>query len=251
MRRYLTVGCAGLSHCDATGREVSTILEWHGHAIERRAILHDEISPLLATAEIDLVVSSWPRVGHRIYPSEIEAQLTKMTFRLATRCAWGVPDYLPAELTGLADLRLEPALSRMDRQILGGQTGDCLARYCRKIICESGLDLAGYTFSMVPDAEYVDRLEQRHARRRWFVVALWHPKYLHPRFGIRMLGEPLGPADVTEKAVLTIRKDAVSLIGAGAMKDLGDLCAGDACIDLFESAGTSASLSAVRQAGDK
>ncbi|WP_084738062.1 glycine betaine ABC transporter substrate-binding protein [Cystobacter ferrugineus] len=50
-------------------------------------------------------------------------------------------------------------------------------------------------------------LEAAVAEKRWVVIPLWHPQFLHHRYTIRALAEPKGLLGGVDQATLVIRRD--------------------------------------------
>ncbi len=70
--------------------------------------------------------------------------------------------------------------------------------------------------------------------KRWVVVPLWHPQYLHNRYTIRALDEPKGLLGGVDQATLIVRRDAESLIGSDALAELAGLHLGNARVSALD-----------------
>jgi glycine betaine/proline transport system substrate-binding protein len=222
------VGHIDLSFHDAAAREVEAILERHGHSIERSAAPHEEMFKRLGRNEVDILCSAWLPASHEIYLKPIEEQIRKITVLYEPYCIWGVPDYVPeADVAAVSDLLSEPALSKMERLIQGINPGAGISRFSRDIVKQYGLDLAGYHFENGSEADCFDRFEEAYSEKRWIVIPLWHPQYLHHRYSIRALAEPKGLLGGADQATLIVRRDAESRISEEALSELSAMYLGN------------------------
>ncbi len=229
MNEVIRVGHIDLSFHDAASRQVEAILGEHGHIVERSAAPHEEMFKRLGQGEIDILCSAWLPASHEKYLGPIESQVRKITVLYEPYCIWGVPDFVPAEdVESVADLSKEPALSRMERLIQGINPGAGISRFSKQIVEQYGLGAHGYHFETGSEPECFDRFEKAYAERRWIIVPLWHPQYLHHRYKIRELHEPKGLLGGVDKATLVIRRDAEARVSAAAMTELAKLHLGNA-----------------------
>lgn len=228
MTTTLRVGHIDLSFHDAASREVEKVLIRHGHEVVRTSAPHEEMFKRLGRGEIDILCSAWLPASHGGYLAPFEEQVIKLTVLYEPYCIWGVPDYVPAEdLANVADLLREPSLSRMDRLIQGINPGAGISRFSREIVVQYGLDKAGYHFENGSEADCFDRFEKAYALRKWVVIPLWHPQYLHHRYSIRELAEPKGLLGGADKATLVMRRDAEPRVSVGALTELQGLYLGN------------------------
>ncbi len=235
MTRAIRVGHIGLSFHDASAQAVEEILRKYGHAIDRSSAPHEEMFHRLGRAEIDMLVSAWLPASHGAYLAPIEDQVRKVTVLYEPYCIWGVPDFIPPEdVSDVSDLLRSPAVDKMERLIQGINPGAGISRFSKAIIAEYGLDTAGYEFRTGSEADCFDRFETAVREKRWVVIPLWHPQYLHNRYKIRALDEPKGLLGGTDEATLLVRRDAEPLIGAEALAELAALHLGNAKVSALD-----------------
>jgi glycine betaine/proline transport system substrate-binding protein len=88
------------------------------------------------------------------------------------------------------------------------------------MVVEYGLGAAGYEFGTGTEAQCFGRFVDAAADRRWVLIPLWQPQWLHHRYRIRELREPKGLLGGNDQATLIVRKDAEERIGAAALAEL-------------------------------
>lgn len=229
MTRAIRVGHIDLSFHDAAAREVEKILVAHGHAIERSAYPHEEMYRRMGRGEVDVMVSAWLPASHGAYLAPFEHEVTKVTVLYEPYCIWGVPDYVPAsDIASVADLLKHPAIERMEKLIQGINPGAGISRFSKAIVEQYGLDKAGYEFRTGTEEQCFGRFMSAVEDRRWVIIPLWHPQWLHHRYKIRELIEPKGLLGGQDKATLIVRNDAKALIGEAALSELANLHLGNA-----------------------
>lgn len=171
-----------------------------------------------------MLVSAWLPASHGGYLAPFDADVRKLTVLYEPYCLWGVPEYVPEDDVGeVSDLLRGPAIERMERLIQGINPGAGISRFSAAIVEQYGLSTAGYTFATGTEAQCFERYVAAVADRRWVVVPLWQPHWLHHRYRIRELREPRGLLGGTDAATLIVRKDAEQLIGAAALAELATL----------------------------
>lgn len=229
MTRPIRVGHIDLSFHDAAAREVERILIARGHRIERSAAPHEEMFRRMGDGEVDVLVSAWLPASHGAYLAPFVDEVRKVTVLYEPYCIWGVPDYVPEEsVAEVADLLREPALERMERLIQGINPGAGISRFSAAMVVQYGLGAAGYEFRTGGEAQCFGRFVDAVADRRWVVIPLWQPQWLHHRYRIRELREPRGLLGGKDQATLIVRKDAEERIGAAALAELAALYLGNA-----------------------
>ena len=72
--------------------------------------------------------------------------------------------------------------------------------------------------------------ERAVAERRWAVVPLWHPQYLHSMYRIRPLADPEGLLRGKDAATLLVRRDAAPLLPPAVLARLAKLSLGNAAV---------------------
>jgi glycine betaine/proline transport system substrate-binding protein len=231
----IRVGHIDLGFHDASALEVEAVLRRHGHEIERSAAPHEEMFHRMGRGEIDMLVSAWLPSSHGAYLAPFESDVRKITVLYEPFCIWGVPDYVPAtEVASVADLLRAPALERMDRLIQGINPGAGISRFSKAIVEQYGLEAAGYWFATGTESDCFDRFEAAVAEKRWVIVPLWHPQYLHARYDIRAVAEPRGLLGGTDQATLIVRKDAEGKVGRAALDELSRMHLGNARVSELE-----------------
>lgn len=224
----IRVGHIALSFHDASARQVEQVLEAHGHGVERSAASHEEMFRRLGAGDVDMLVSAWLPSSHGRYLAPIEDRVRKVTILYEPYCIWGVPEHVPEEaVASVADLLKSPASERMERLIQGINPGAGISRFSAAIVERYGLADAGYHFRSGTEADCFDRFEDAVREGRWIVVPLWHPQFLHARYRIRALEEPLGLLGGVDHATLLVRRDAEERIGEAALDELSRLHLGN------------------------
>jgi glycine betaine/proline transport system substrate-binding protein len=230
------VGHIDLSFHDASAREVEAILTSHGHHVERSAAPHEEMFQRMRRGEIDMLVSAWLPTSHGGYLRPFEQAVRKVTVLYEPYCIWGVPEYVPADVAGVADLLRPEVSARMEKLIQGINPGAGISRFSKAIIEQYGLAAAGYHFEAGTEQDCFGPFEDAVAERRWVVIPLWHPQALHHRHKIRALEEPKGLLGGTDKATLIVRHDAEVRIGARALAELSRLTIGNTRMSALDDA---------------
>lgn len=235
MKRAIRVGHIDLSFHDAAAREVEKILQAHGHTIDRSAAPHEEMYLRMSRGEVDVMVSAWLPASHGAYLAPFEKDVTKVTVLYEPYCIWGVPDYVPAsDISSVADLLAPPAIERMEKLIQGINPGAGISRFSKAIVEQYGLEKAGYEFHTGTEEQCFDRFIAAVEDKRWVIIPLWHPQWLHHRYKIRELMEPMGLLGGQDKATLIVRNDAKALIGEAALSKLGTLHLGNARVSALD-----------------
>lgn len=225
----IRVGHIDLSFHDAGALEVESILRRHGLDVSRSAAPHEEMFKRMGRDEVDVLVSAWLPASHGGYLAPFEDEVVKVTVLYEPYCIWGVPDYVPEDAVGeIADLLRDPAIGRMEHFIQGINPGAGISRFSQAIVESYGLAEAGYRFQTGTEEECFGRYIEAVAEKRWVIIPLWHPQWLHARYDIRALREPKGLLGGQDQATLLVRKDALDRIGSAAMRDLEGLYLGNA-----------------------
>lgn len=231
----IRVGHIALSFHDASAREVERVLEAHGHVIERSAAPHEEMFRKLGAGDVDVLVSAWLPSSHGAYLAPIEDQVRKVTVLYEPYCIWGVPDHVPEDaVASVTDLLRPPAMERMERLIQGINPGAGISRFSASIVERYDLGKAGYHFRPGTEEECFGRFESAARDGRWVIIPLWHPQFLHARYRIRALEEPLGLLGGVDQATLLVRRDAEDRIGRAALDDLSQLHLGNARVSALD-----------------
>ncbi|MET1412063.1 glycine betaine ABC transporter substrate-binding protein [Roseibium sp. HPY-6] len=229
------LGHISLSFHKASALVVARILEAHGYAVELFSAPHEAAFEMLAAGEVDLLSAAWLPSSHQVYLDPLLDQVEKVTVLYEPYCIWGVPDYVPeSAVASVSDLLSEPALDRMDRIIQGINPGAGISRFSAKMITDYGLDSAGYVFKPGDEKACFDHFESAVADKKWVLIPLWHPQFLHNRYNIRALLEPKGLLGSKDAATLIMRKDARKLVSPEAIEDLRKLYIGNKELSALE-----------------
>ena len=231
MTRELVIGQIALSFHIASAAVIRAIVEQAGVKTVTREAPHEAMYAMLAKGEVDMVVSAWLPGSHGVYVDPIESDLLKLGVLYEPYAIWGVPDYVPSDLVAqVADLAKPEVAARMEKRIQGIGPGAGISRFSREIIERYRLRDLGYEFHNGTLEDCIDAFESACQDRRWAVVPLWHPQYLHHRHCIRELAEPIGLLRGRDAATLVMRRDAASLIPAATLDRLRRLHLGNAAV---------------------
>lgn len=228
MSRLIRLGAVDLSFHAASAAVVQELLERDGHAVALRTAPHEQMFELYGRGDVDLLVSAWLPASHGAYLAPHEADTRRLGVLYEPYCIWGVPDYVPSSLVAdVSDLLKPEVMARMERRIQGINVGAGISRFSKAVVQSYRLGDAGYHFEPGTEADCFDGYERAVAQGRWVVVPLWHPQYLHHRYRIRPLREPLGLLGGTDQATLIVRRDAESLIRPSTLQRLQALSLGN------------------------
>lgn len=231
----VVLGTIGLSFHAVVGAVAHETLDRLGHPVDLRTAPHEEMFPLLARGEVDLLATAWLPYAH----SHLFDQYQDRALRLATvysdaRLYWAVPAYVPVEaVRTIDDLKKPDVLARMDKTIRGIGPGAGLMVRSARLMPEYGLIDAGYTLVPGPAADWIANFRAANAETRWMVMPLWQPHFLNRAYQVRIIEEPRGilggadeavlvaargfPGKVPARTVDTLRRIAVGLDGVTEM----------------------------------
>lgn len=231
MSRPLVIGQIALSFHIASAAVVRAIVELTGTRTITREASHEQMYEMLARGEVDMVVSAWLPGSHGVYIDPIAGDLLKLGVLYEPYAMWGVPDYVPlSDVTAVADLTRPEVVARMAKRIQGIGPGAGISRFSREIIERYGLAALGYEFHNGTLKDCTDAFESAYGQRQWTVVPLWHPQYLHHRYVIRELTEPLGLLRGRDAATLVLRREAAGLLPEATLGWLRRLHLGNAAV---------------------
>ena len=229
--RPLVIGQIGLSFHVASAAVVRCVLADGGVAHTVAEHPHEQMFGLLARGQVDMVVSAWLPGSHGAYLAPIEDDVVKLGVLYEPRAIWGVPDYVPIEeAASLQDLAKPHVALRMDKLIQGIGPGAGISRFSREIVARHRLDEHGYEFRNGTLDDCVGAFERAVAERRWAVVPLWQPQYLHHRHRIRALADPEGLLRGTDAATIVLRRDAATLLPPAVVERLARMTLGNAAV---------------------
>jgi glycine betaine/proline transport system substrate-binding protein len=232
----IRVGHIDLSFHDASALEVERVLEANGRKVERSTAPHEEMFQRLCRGDIDMLVSAWLPASHGRYLAPCKDSVREVTVLYEPYCIWGVPDYVPPDVTAVSDLLRPDVAARMEKLIQGINPGAGISRFSQAIIEEYGLADAGYYFASGTELDCFGRFEQAVADRRCVVIPLWYPQALHHRYKIRSLEEPKGLLGGVDKATLIVRRAAERRVGEAALATLSQLTIGNARMSALDDA---------------
>lgn len=190
----VTLGQVSLSFYAVTGAVVHQVLERLGHQVTVREGLHEQMFPLLAGGEIDLMAAAWLPEGHADYWRRYGGSAREVA-RLyeGAHFFWGVPDYVPADtVRTMADLA-DPAIAgRFTKAIQGIGAGAAISQLTKTALSAYGLEPLGYTFTPGTQAQWIKAYETARAANAWIVFPTWAPQYLNRDGKLRPLADPKG-----------------------------------------------------------
>lgn len=190
----VVLGQVSLSFYAVTGAVIQHLLERLGHTVVVRQGPHEEMFPLLAAGELDLMAAAWLPEGHGAYWQRYGAGSEEVsTLYDGARFFWAVPDYVPlSEVGSIADLARPQVAARMNKRIQGIGAGAGITVRSRQAVGEYGLDGLGYSLQPGTAAEWIAAYEKARAAGEWMVFPTWAPQYLNQDGKLRPLSDPRG-----------------------------------------------------------
>ncbi len=229
--RPLALGQIGLSFHIASAAVVRCVLADAGVAHTIAEHPHERMFDLLAKGQVDMVVSAWLPGSHGAYLAPLEDEVLELGVLYEPRAIWGVPDYVPIdEVASLQDLARPHVARRMDKIIQGIGPGAGISRFSREIVARHRLDQHGYEFRNGTLDDCIGAFERAVAERRWTVVPLWQPQYLHHRHRIRPLADPEGLLRGKDAATIVLRRDAAALLPSDVFERVARMTLGNAAV---------------------
>ena len=233
--RPVRLGVIDLSFHRASAGVVAQVLARGGVAHEWHAASHERIFLMLARGEVDLIVSAWLPGSHGHFVRDQAQALIRLGRLYQPYALWGVPDYVPTDaVSTVGDLRREEVATRMVKRIQGIGPGAGISRFSREIVEAYRLDECGYEFAHGSLDDCVRAFESAVAERRWVVVPLWRPQFLHARHAIRELREPRGLLRGVDDATLLLRREARALIPDGVLATLAGMSLGNDAVTAMD-----------------
>lgn len=181
------------------------VLESLGHPVEARRAGHDELFPLLARGEIDLLAAAWLPGEHAVWRERYRDEIAVAAVPYADAGhAWAVPPWIPeADVRSLEDLAKPEIAARMaDRTLRAGAIGSALALVSREALIAYGLEAAGWRIAASTEKERDAALEAAIAEQRWLVVPLDAPHRAWSERKLRALVDPQMRLGVREHGVV-------------------------------------------------
>ncbi|KAJ3008819.1 hypothetical protein HKX48_008326 [Thoreauomyces humboldtii] len=183
------------------------VLERLGYAVEVQVDSHERMFQKQQNGEIDLLLG-WLETSHgRYLDAYRDRALVLPNAVYSPYCIWGVPDYIPESVvSSVEDLRKPGVRDVMQKCIRGINPGAGISRFSEKMIEEYGLYKDGYHFRSGTEEECFETFQRAVQKKKWLVIPLWHPQYLHHQNHIRALEDPrnlLGGVDDCRPILLT------------------------------------------------
>ena len=229
--RTLVLGQIGLSFHVASAAVVRQVLAEADVAHTVVEHPHEQMFDMLADGQVDMVVSAWLPGSHGDYLSACADDVVELGVLYEPYAIWGVPEYVPpGEVASLQDLAKPQVVRRMYKVIQGIGPGAGISRFSREIIERYRLDGHGYEFRNGTLAECAGAFESAVAERRWVVVPLWHPQYLHQRHRIRALADPEGLLRGKDAATIVLRREAARSLPPAVLARLARMSLGNAAV---------------------
>lgn len=202
--RTVRLGITDLSFHHATGAVIQIILEKMGFTVLLSFAPHEENFMKLKSGEIDMIASAWLPSSHGLYKEMAEEKIEtkELGLHYEPYALWGVPEYVTDELNSIEDLLKPEVQERMVKVIQGINPGAGITRFSIKMMKEYGLNKAGYTFHFGTQEACFSAFEEAVKEKKWVVVPLWHPQFLHNSYKIRNLKDPKGLLGGKDRAVL-------------------------------------------------
>ena len=229
--RPLALGQIALSFHVASAAVVRQVLQRDGVAYTVTEAPHERIYEMLGAGDVDMAVSAWLPGSHGAYIKSYESDLLKLGVLYEPYTIWGVPDYVPqSEVASVEDLLKPNVSSKMTKVIQGIGPGAGISRFSREIVASYQLDKAGYEFRNGTLDDCVGAFERAVSERRWVVIPLWYPQYLHSTYHIRALEEPRGLLRGKDSATLVLRKSASKLLPPRTLATLQRMTLGNSAV---------------------
>lgn len=231
MNKVIRIGHIDLSFHAASAALVTAIFEKHGWQVESSTAPHQEMFERYGAGQVDMLVSAWLPASHGGYLAPYIKDTVKLTVLYHPYCIWGVPDYISSsDISSISDLLKPAVLKKMEKRIQGINPGAGISRFSRAMIEEYQLGAAGYHFVNGSEEECFGAFEKAVSERRWIVIPLWHPQFLHHRYNIRALHEPEGLLGGQDEATLIASKDIVGKFAPELLAELRCLTPGNKAI---------------------
>lgn len=233
MNKKITLGVTDLSFHRVTASLLRHILIEFGFDVERLYSPHEQNFEKLESGEVDLLTSAWLPSSHGVYKEKVEktVPLIELGLHYQPYALWGVPDYIPeSSITSVEDLKRPEVANKMEKKIQGINKGAGISRFSQSIIDQYKLGTLSYEFFTGTEEDCFTTFENNVASKRWFVVPLWQPQFLHFKHKIRELKEPLGLLGNVDKAVLLMRSDIAERFTPEQLNTLNSLTFGNKVI---------------------
>jgi len=217
-----------LSFHRAASEVVRSILEKQGVLVTENTFPHEKAFEQLRDGKADMLCSAWLPDSHSTYFDPMADQFEKVTVLYRPYAFWGVPDYVPEALIAtIDDLRKPEVVSRMEKRIQGIGAGAGISRFSRTAMTQYDLVEAGYHFENGTLDDCINAYEEAVRAEQWVVVPLWNPQFLHEKYTIRQLKDPLGVMGGEDEATLIARHSLIQRLPTAAVLELRSLYLGN------------------------
>ncbi|WP_299252897.1 glycine betaine ABC transporter substrate-binding protein [uncultured Aquimarina sp.] len=229
----ITIGVTNLSFHRIAASLVTNVLMDMGFEVNRIYAHHEKNFQNLQEGKTDILTSAWLPSSHGEYRAEVQkiVPLTDFGLHYEPYALWGVPDYVPGNLVSeVSDLLKPVVLEKMTKRIQGINPGAGISRFSAKMIDEYQLGTKGYSFHTGTEEDCFRTFEKAVLNKEWLVVPLWKPQFLHHKYTIRELKDPIGLLGSVDKAVLVVRDDREHLFSPEQLVVLDNLRFGNEVI---------------------
>ncbi|AKM03974.1 glycine betaine ABC transporter substrate-binding protein [Burkholderia pyrrocinia] len=231
----IRLGHIDLSFHAASAAVVQRLLERAGHRVITSAEPHEAMFRGYGESRVDMLVSAWLPDSHGDYLRPYAADTYSLGVLYEPYCIWGVPDYVPEdEVAEIRDLKRPEVVRRMEKQIRGINPGAGISRFSREIVHRYQLDADGYQFQTGDEEACYRRFEDAVERRAWVVLPLWRPQFLHARYRIRELRDPLGLLRGADRATLIAHRGCVERLSSELLGTLASLTLGNEAVSQLD-----------------
>ena len=207
-----------LSFHRAASGVVRSILASHGVSVTETFAPHEKAFEQLRNGTADMLCSAWLPDSHGVYFDPMADQFEKVTVLYRPYAYWGVPVYVPEDVVStIDDLRKPEVVARMEKRIQGIGPGAGISRFSRTAIAQYRLAESGYHFENGTLDDCVGAYEEAVRLRKWIVVPLWKPQFLHEKHSIRQLKDPHGVMGGADEATLIARHSLMQSLPVGAV----------------------------------
>jgi len=183
---------------------------------------------------LDLLVG-WLEGSHGKYLDPYREKAVLLATIYEPYCIWGVPDYVPASsVNSVLDLRNPDVEKIMKKKIQGINAGAGISRFSLEMIQKYDLGTLGYSFHNGTQEECFSTFENAVSASDWIVVPLWHPQFLHYKYNIRALEDPLKLLRGKDKATIILHSDSLRKFDSTAINILKRIYLGNTAVSMLD-----------------
>lgn len=217
-----------LSFHRAAAGVVRAILASYGVDVTESLAPHEKAFEQLREGTADMLCSAWLPDSHGVYFDPMARGFEKVAVLYKPYAYWGVPDYVPQDVvSSIYDLRRAEVSSRMEKRIQGIGPGAGISRFSRTAVSRYDLASSGYHFENGTLDDCVAAYEDAVRLGRWVTVPLWMPQFLHEKYSIRQLKDPLGVMGGADDATLIARHEVMRQLPPDAASALRQMYLGN------------------------